>query len=348
MAILKPCIMCNETKITNTKNYYEIKMDCVYHSENTLCKECYDMLKNIYNLTKFSEKEYYSTEEQKSMIEAYNKKIRSKVVAKSKTSKVEWFRNESNSLIETADACINTYERYHDILYTVGDIIDVQWNMLPTNRIDYGFSTFSRDDEFLYYMKYGKPLCNNEYLFGIENYNQRAKTSKELMDNVINKSSLVEKIKLENIIYFQEKGDISYSTSVSGGGSKGVSYGRAAIGGVLFGVAGAVVGGMAGNKTEGISSDIVQHDDRFTVIRYKDSDGKTVERRAIYDYYNLFNTIIPEKEYSYVQLNSDFDKSVSVNNPLPVEELKKLKELLDIGVITQEEFEQTKKKLLGI
>ena len=33
---------------------------------------------------------------------------------------------------------------------------------------------------------------------------------------------------------------------------------------------------------------------------------------------------------------------------LPVEELKKLKELLDIGVITQAEFDAKKKKLLGI
>ena len=33
--------------------------------------------------------------------------------------------------------------------------------------------------------------------------------------------------------------------------------------------------------------------------------------------------------------------------PTPLEELKKLKELLDMGAITQQEYEEKKRKILG-
>ena len=37
-----------------------------------------------------------------------------------------------------------------------------------------------------------------------------------------------------------------------------------------------------------------------------------------------------------------------VNAISPAEELKKMKELLDLGIITQEEFDAKKKQLLGL
>ena len=42
------------------------------------------------------------------------------------------------------------------------------------------------------------------------------------------------------------------------------------------------------------------------------------------------------------------ETSCSVNNMDPYEELKKLKELLDMGILTEEEFQLKKKQILGL
>lgn len=42
------------------------------------------------------------------------------------------------------------------------------------------------------------------------------------------------------------------------------------------------------------------------------------------------------------------NNSISSDNSIPLEELKKLHELLQIGIITQEEFDAKKKQLLGL
>lgn len=57
-----------------------------------------------------------------------------------------------------------------------------------------------------------------------------------------------------------------------------------------------------------------------------------------------------EEEYN----ENDFDEieenevNEDVNTSDPYEEIKKVKELLDMGIITQEEFDDKKKKLLGL
>lgn len=69
----------------------------------------------------------------------------------------------------------------------------------------------------------------------------------------------------------------------------------------------------------------------------------------------LFLTDMFQKDISRLEeimrLNSD-DDIPSINetssNEIPIEELKKLKELLDMGIITQEEFDSKKKQLLGL
>lgn len=49
------------------------------------------------------------------------------------------------------------------------------------------------------------------------------------------------------------------------------------------------------------------------------------------------------------EIKSQGDKPVTiVQSSSPAEELKKMKELLDIGIITQEEFDAKKKQLLGL
>lgn len=95
--------------------------------------------------------------------------------------------------------------------------------------------------------------------------------------------------KLDDIFYFDEKGSISYSTKVSGGGS---SVGGAVVGGVLAGGAGAVIG-----SRKGISSETIEHDTRKTVLATKNG---TYEYP--YAYYDIFCKLIPEKEYKAQQI----------------------------------------------
>ena len=45
---------------------------------------------------------------------------------------------------------------------------------------------------------------------------------------------------------------------------------------------------------------------------------------------------------------TEIKESVNQNADDPYEELKKTKELLDMGIITQEEFDAKKKQLLGL
>lgn len=52
---------------------------------------------------------------------------------------------------------------------------------------------------------------------------------------------------------------------------------------------------------------------------------------------------------AYQEAASEVDTNTTVVNALsPAEELKKFKELLDMGIITQEEFDAKKKQLLGL
>ena len=84
----------------------------------------------------------------------------------------------------------------------------------------------------------------------------------------------------------------------------------------------------------------------------------TIETASVDQTLDTLRRLIPEKEESVVQMQSH-------NNPQPYEaiqgqntpqiaapssadELKKYKELLDNGVLTQEEFDAKKKQLLGL
>ena len=162
----------------------------------------------------------------------------------------------------------------------------------------------------------------------------------------------------DDIIYFQEKGDIAYSTVVEGGQvtSKGVSVGGAVAGKLLFGDVGALIGSRAGTgiKSEGITSTVNEHDNRYVVLRFYKSDKSVQEESFGYDVFSLLNTMFPEKEYSYVSVNKLAEKRT--DTPLQsapqgeelIEQLKKLKDLVDIGILTEEEFVAKKKQLLGI
>lgn len=166
-------------------------------------------------------------------------------------------------------------------------------------------------------------------------------------------------IPLADIVMFKTEGEKQFVTEVSGGG--GANLAGAALGGLLFGGAGAIVGSQLGTE---IKSNTTEKEGRIITLYYY-HNGKLLAENVMSD--NVDKTIaalrllIPEKEESVVQLQTNKTKAPlltektteqatdkAMPNTSLADELKKVKELLDMGVITQEEFDAAKKKVLGL
>ncbi len=63
---------------------------------------------------------------------------------------------------------------------------------------------------------------------------------------------------------------------------------------------------------------------------------------------NNTNNISFPNNHSHIKIQHDNQAALSVDKIFDLEQMKQLKELLDIGVITQSEFDAKKKQLLGL
>ena len=164
-------------------------------------------------------------------------------------------------------------------------------------------------------------------------------------------------ITLDDIIHFRVEGQVEHVSKVSGSGG-GANIEGAVKGGVMFGVAGAIVGSQIGTETT-ISTEIIKKDNRKIVLSYMQNGIMKTETISSSDpetTIQVMRKLIPQKEQSV----SNFTQSVPTKETLPpktiklenqqssLSQIKELKELLDIGAITQEEFEAKKKQLLGL
>lgn len=133
--------------------------------------------------------------------------------------------------------------------------------------------------------------------------------------------------------------------------------GMAIVGGAVFGGAGAVAGSVAGKKKTkkvienmllridlndfGFPCVIVPYITKSTKVNsndYKKALGAAQETISCLD-------LIIKQVDSFSQNEQQHNKN---HNESPIEQVKQLKELADIGAITAEEFEAKKKQLLGI
>ena len=128
------------------------------------------------------------------------------------------------------------------------------------------------------------------------------------------------------------------------------TIGRAIVGGVLTGGVGAIIGGVTGKKSH---NELVKYIDLkicindssnpFYKIRFLDTECKKGDfiYKEGYEkaekWHGIVSTFIKQSE-----VNENKNKSESSN----VNDLLKLKELLDSDLLTREEFEEQKKKLL--
>lgn len=166
-------------------------------------------------------------------------------------------------------------------------------------------------------------------------------------------------IKQKDVEYYKVEGTSQYVSYVQGGGANlpGAVYGA-----VLAGGAGAIVGSKV--KAD-IKTNIVRKDDRKLFLYYNINGVVTSEEIIAEDIDYILSILrgwIPEKEYSHI-ISKNIANPV-VNGTLPYQdspkdakqtasashsyaELKELKELLDLGIITQEEFDRKKREILG-
>lgn len=139
-------------------------------------------------------------------------------------------------------------------------------------------------------------------------------------------------------------------TQVTKGG-----LGAAVAGGVLLGGIGAMVGGMTGKRKTKKSVDSLYLKLTLNDLEYPcvmvPFITKTVKTKssAYVDAYNKAQESISCLNIILKKLEADqANASTTEASDDPVEQVKKMKELLDMGVITEEEFETKKKEILGL
>lgn len=144
-------------------------------------------------------------------------------------------------------------------------------------------------------------------------------------------------------------------TSVSKGG-----VGRALVGGFLFGGVGAIVGGTTGHKQQQMCTSlklkITLKDINYPVEYIEFVNDKTKKTgwyyKSIYEQaqavLSCLDVICNEaKEQQAQQTTTKSAIEQNENKSIP-DEIKKYKDLLDCGAITQEEYEAKKKQLLNL
>ncbi|HAU5240603.1 TPA: SHOCT domain-containing protein [Clostridioides difficile] len=156
---------------------------------------------------------------------------------------------------------------------------------------------------------------------------------------------LVEKvIKFDEILEFEllEDGE----TIVKGG------LGSAITGGVLLGGTGAVVGGITGKKTSRkvveifkikiTVKDINNPIEYINLINTRTKTNSSIYQNACNEAQEILSVL------SIIVKNNDKANNEQDKTSSSIEQVKGLKELLDIGAITEEEFNAKKKELLNL
>ena len=149
--------------------------------------------------------------------------------------------------------------------------------------------------------------------------------------------------------------NVTYNRTVSNGNGKIKKTGRmtgAVLGTLIAPGAGTIIGAMAGTGNKKINNtvhsetittnDLIETKSPATLSLKKLSSNENViiEFECDSKIRDFILPLIPKSNENTVS-----DSKLTAD---PYEELKKLKELLDMGIVTQEEFDKKKKELLGL
>lgn len=139
-------------------------------------------------------------------------------------------------------------------------------------------------------------------------------------------------INIKDITCFSRYGDLYTSLNINGGDS---SYGRATLGYLFAGPAGAIIA-----SRNSISSTTQVHDNRETLLFINEGDNEKFIFFAP-EFYDFLMHIMPNKEVNHM-LNTE-SKSKESNK---LDELSKLAELKEKGIINESEFTKLKNELI--
>lgn len=126
--------------------------------------------------------------------------------------------------------------------------------------------------------------------------------------------------------------------------------GRSIVGGLVAGPTGAVLGAFSGNKSYDAVSKVAM------VLYFK--GNYHIEAAFLSDATPTSSSTYAAVQRSVMQVSRDLDKIIAANNPVEpakpdnahssADDLRELKQLLDDGILTEEEFAAKKKQILGI
>ncbi len=141
------------------------------------------------------------------------------------------------------------------------------------------------------------------------------------------------------------------TTEITGGGGTvgGSSLKGAIVGGVVAGGAGAVIGSRKEAKIDPIKTHTTVYEEAEVCIKYRDFDGNLKEVLAnSRDVFDALKKLIPEKEYAYILSQNRIQPQQTIEEKSSIEDrLVKTKELLEKGLISQEEYEKKRQDILS-
>ena len=161
-------------------------------------------------------------------------------------------------------------------------------------------------------------------------------------------SSMLDKyfISLERIRYFYEEGELRRDAYISGGGGGGTSVKGAAIGGLLAGETGAIIGSR--KEVQPISTTYLTFDEREVPLFYVDIYGKEQVLTFNHEALRILRNIIPEKEFDVVHATQVAQMvEQTKGNGNVSDRMKQLVELREQGFLTEAEFSVKKEELLS-
>lgn len=152
---------------------------------------------------------------------------------------------------------------------------------------------------------------------------------------------------------------IGYELLEDGGSVASGGLGRAAVGAVLLGPVGAVVGGVTGKKKSKatcmnlqvkiVLTDSPQPAFYITLLKKETKKSSSLYKSRFEDAQNIcakLEAILHDRDAALTSTESVNHAVAQANDP--AEELRKYKTLLDDGIITQEDYDAKKKQLLGL
>ena len=320
-------------------------------SEEKLCVECTAVFREIYDISNVSLENDSNHNE---LIISKYKAVRKDFLDRIDESENSNIKSILQQFIIRGDMIVEQYDSFESICESVIESNEIGVNKIAQHKVVFNNeSAFGLVDDTLYYIPYGN------YINELQRFKTEADCNAKLLflaeiENIKKESGgYIFEIPINSIDYFQERGNINYSTNVRGGGGsiKGANLVGAVAGKLMFGNIGAIIGSGVGNKGQinEVYSETIEHDNRYVVLRFKQADT-IKELKFDFSCFDIFVKLIPEKDHNALKVNSSIDRFSKQSNDagIPVEQIKQLKELNDAGLISDEEYALKKAQLLGL